>query len=88
MSMKGSSLRRSFVIPQMLVDEAVTLAPEDLKMNLNRLVTVALQEYVKSRKEKAFEEAMAEMSKDRSLTGELKEIDREFIHTESDGPGM
>jgi len=72
----------------MLVDEAVTLAPEDLKMNLNRLVTVALQEYVKSRKEMAFEAAMAEMSKDRSLTGELKEINREFIHTESDGPGM
>ncbi|MGV8120191.1 MAG: hypothetical protein AB2L14_10570 [Candidatus Xenobiia bacterium LiM19] len=86
--MKGSSLRRSFVIPQVLVDEAVTLAPENLKMNLNRLVTVALQEYIKSRKEKAFEAAMAEMSKDRSLTGELKKIDREFIDTESDGPGM
>lgn len=78
-------VRRSFALPGQVVEEAVAVAPGELKHNLNRLVIVALQEFVEKKKQEAFEQAMSEMARDRAITGESRDITEEFVHTEGDG---
>ncbi|MBI2266147.1 MAG: hypothetical protein HYU64_13395 [Armatimonadetes bacterium] len=79
------SLRRSFALPCRIVDEAISLAPEELKRNLNRLVTVALQEYIARKKEQAFEAAMQEMARDPAIRSESRSVNEAFLQTEMDG---
>jgi len=83
--MGQKSLRRSFALPSHVVQEALGLAPEELKSNLNRLVTIALMEYISRRKEQAFEAAMQELAADPAVRRESKAITEEFLSTESDG---
>ena len=54
------TVRRSVALPRQLVEAASAAAPPELRQNLNRLVTVALQEFAARRKARAFEEAMAQ----------------------------
>ncbi len=84
-TVKNTSLRRSFVLPQSLVDEIRAIAPDELKQNLNRLVTTALREYVQAHKKKNFERAMEEMAEDSAIKEELCAIEQEFNGTEGDG---
>ena len=72
------TVRRSVALPRELVAEASTVAPPELRQNLNSLVTVALQEYVVRRKERAFEEAMARMAADPAIRAECAVISRAF----------
>jgi hypothetical protein len=83
--MGDKSLRRSFVLPRLLVEDALSIAPEELRNNMNRLVISALQEYVKRRKEEAFEKAMATMAHDPALRKESEAIRDAFLCTEADG---
>ena len=55
-------IRRSVALPREIVEEALALAPSELRNNLNRLVITALQEYVARQKALGFEEAMAQMA--------------------------
>jgi hypothetical protein len=73
------------VLPLPLVENVLAVAPEDLKHNMNRLVVVALQEYVKRKKEEAFEAAMAVMAGDPMIRNEIKAVEKEFRGAESDG---
>ena len=79
------TLRRSFALPRHLIEEAVKAAPPELHDNLNRLVTVALQEYVTRRRDEEFARQMAEMARDPQMRAEIKTIAHDFRHAESDG---
>jgi hypothetical protein len=81
----AKTVRRSVALPRDLVDEVAATAPAALKGNLNRLVVVALREFVAHRRAQAFEEAMARMATDPAIRAECAGISREFRVTESDG---
>ena len=85
MSAGSLTVRRSVALPKTLVDDLARTAPDELKSNLNRLVIVALQQYVKSQERLAFDQAMAQMSADPNVHAEIAAIQQEFQGTESDG---
>lgn len=79
------TIRRSVALPRQLVEDVSALAPPELRQNLNRLVTVALQEFAAQRTARAFEEAMARMAADPAIRAECAAISRDFAATEADG---
>jgi len=78
-------VRRSVALPRSLVDQVTALAPSDLQGNLNRLVTVALEEFAARRKARAFEDAVARMAADPAVRKECASIDRDFAGADADG---
>ena len=84
---KGSSrtIRRSVALSRALVEEVSAVAPPELCQNLNRLVTVALQEYAARRKELVFEEAVARMAADPAIRAQCAAISKAFATAEADG---
>jgi hypothetical protein len=81
----SKTVRRSVALPRRVVDEVTAVAPGELKGNLNRLVTVALEEFTRSRKARAFEEAMEKMGADPAIRAECAAIANEFAAAEADG---
>lgn len=79
------TVRRSVALPRRVVEDVTAVAPAELKANLNRLVTVALEEFTRSRKARAFEEAMARMGADPAIQAECGAIAKEFADAEADG---
>lgn len=79
------TVRRSVALPKELIDEVQTVAPVELRDNLNRLVIVALQDFAAKQKAHAFEEAMAQMATDEQLQEESRTINEEFVVAEADG---
>ena len=79
------TVRRNVALPRNLIDEATAVAPPELGQNLNRLVTVALQEFAAKRKARTFEEAMAQMAADPAIRSECAAIGRIFSIAEADG---
>lgn len=79
------TVRRSVALSHRLVEEVKAAAPPEIRENLNRLVTVALQEFAARRKERAFEEAMAQMAADPAIRAECAVISKEFAVAETDG---
>lgn len=79
------TVRRSVALSRQLVEQVSSLAPPELRHNLNRLVTVALQEFAARQKARAFEEAIAEMGRDPAIRAECAAISEDFAITEADG---
>lgn len=79
------TVRRSVALSHQLVEEVKAAAPPEIRENLNRLVTVALQEFAAKRKERAFEDAMAQMAADPAIQAECESISKEFASAETDG---
>ena len=79
------TIRRSIALSRQLFEEAETVAPPELKGNFNRLMTVALKEFSIHRREKTFEESMAQMAADPAIRSEMRAISKEFARTELDG---
>ena len=79
------TVRRSVALPRRLVEEVTAVAPSELRGNLNRLVTVALEEFARCQKARAFEEAMAKMAADPAIQAECAAISAEFAGAEEDG---
>jgi hypothetical protein len=79
------TVRRSVALSRQLVEEASALAPQDLRQNFNRLVTVALQEFAARQTAQTFEEAMARMATDPAIRAECAAIGRDFAIAEADG---
>ena len=79
------TVRRSVALPRHLVEEVSALAPQDLRQNFNRLVTVALQEFAARQTTRTFEEAMAQMAADPAIRTECAAICRDFAIAEADG---
>jgi hypothetical protein len=82
---RSRTLRRSVALSRQLVEEASALAPPHLRQNLNRLVTVALQEFAARQKAREFEDAIAAMARDPAIRAECSLISEAFRGTESDG---
>lgn len=82
---RAGRIRRSVALPRTLVDEAVRVAPRELRGNLNRLVVVSLEEFVARRKAAAFAESMAQMACDPAIRQECARIATEFAPAELDG---
>lgn len=78
-------LRRSVALPRDLVEEVRSVAPPELRDNLNRLVTISLQEYVTRQRALAFEREIMEMAADPAIQTECQRIAEEFSGTEADG---
>jgi len=78
-------VHRSFSIPGDLVDQALKAAPSELGDNLNGLVTLALREFVESRKRASFDKAMSEMAADPALRKQSAQIAKDFESSELDG---
>jgi hypothetical protein len=83
--MKSNIVRRSFALPRDLVDQVLALVSEDQRSNLNRLVTVSLQEFVARRRQEALEKSMAAMAADPDIQRESTRIMDEFAAAEADG---
>jgi len=81
----SSIVRRSCALPRHIVTEATAAAPAELRGNLNRLVTTALQEYTQTRKRLGFEEAMGAMAADPAIRRVTTELMAAFPATELDG---
>ena len=79
------TIRRSVALPSRLVEEATAKAPRDLRENFNRLVTVALQEFVARQTTRTFEDAMTRMAADPAIRTECAAIGRDFAVAEPDG---
>ena len=73
----SKTIRRSVALPPLLVRDALSVADPDLKHNVNRLVTVALREFVENHKRKEFEGAMERMAKDPAIQKESSKITEE-----------
>jgi len=81
----SATLRRSFALPRHLVEAARELSDPDVRDNLNRLVTIALDEYVTRRKRALFKAEMARMAADADIQRELARVQGEFSGAELDG---
>ena len=84
---KLKTVRRSVALPSDLMEDVLSVAPPELKGNLNRLVLVSLRDFVARRRAEAFEQAMAEMWADPAIRSECAAIAEEFVPTERDGLG-
>lgn len=89
--MKGrtppTTLRRSVALPSALISELNSVAPLELRTNLNRLVIVSLREYIARRRQQEFESAIAAMAEDPQVQAECAAIAADFAATEMDGMG-
>ena len=83
----ATTLRRSVALPSALLGELNSVAPPELRANLNRLVIVSLQEYIARRRRQEFETAVAAMAEDPQVQTECAAIARDFAATEMDGLG-
>lgn len=81
------SVRRSFVLPASLVEEAMALAPPGVKTNLNRIVVSALREFITRRRREQFEATMAAMAADPAIRTECASISEQFTAADADGLG-
>ncbi len=84
---KSKTVRRSVALPRDLLDTVLSVAPPELKGNLNRLVLISLREFVARQKAAAFERAMAAMGADPAIRSECAAIAAEFAVAERDGLG-
>ena len=57
---KPKTVRRSVALPGDLINDVLSLAPAELKGNLNRLVLISLRDFVAGRRAEAFGQAMAD----------------------------
>ena len=82
---QAKTVRRSFALSSKLIDEALMASTEAKGINLNKLVTLALQEYVSNSKRREFEKLTQEMGTDLDILRECAVINKEFTKTEMDG---
>lgn len=85
LKVKSRTVRRSVALPRQLVEEASGVAPPHLRHNLNRLVTVALQEFAARQRAREFEDAIGEMARDPAIQAECAAISTAFRVAEGDG---
>ena len=82
---KTNVVRRSVAVPRQLVEDVLSVAPPELKGNLNRLVVISLHDFVARRRAEAFRRSMAEMAADPAIRSQCTSMAAEFVPTELDG---
>ena len=80
-----STVRRSFALPQALVDRVLAATPPEARGNLNGVVKEALAEYVARREGDAFADEMSRMAVDPQIRAECAAIEVEFAPALLDG---
>lgn len=83
----ATTIRRSVALPSALIGELDSVAPPELRTNLNRLVILSLREYISRRRRQEFDRAVAAMAEDPQIQAECAAIARDFAATEMDGLG-
>jgi metal-responsive CopG/Arc/MetJ family transcriptional regulator len=83
----ATTVRRSVALPSALIGELDSVAPPELRTNLNRMVILSLQEYISRRRRQEFDRAIAAMAEDPQVQAECAAIARDFAATEMDGLG-
>jgi hypothetical protein len=83
--MSTKKVRRSVVISSELAEALVTVPRTSARTNFNRIVTVALEEYLQRQQQKSFMEAMRHMAEDEEIQRECQAIAQEFGSAETDG---
>ncbi len=79
-----SSLRRSVAVPRQLAEDALRAAHEEAD-NFNRVVVLALREFVARRNRRAFAREMDEMGRDPQILEVSQELESAFRVTDLDG---
>jgi hypothetical protein len=79
------TIRRSIAIPAALIEEAQNVAPAGPRTSFNRLVRIALEEFVARRREERFATEMERMAQDPDVQAELRTIEHEFAVADGDG---
>jgi hypothetical protein len=79
------TIRRSIAIPAALIEEAQNVAPAGPRTSFNRLVRIALEEFVARRREERFVTEMERMAQDPDVQAELRTIEHEFAVADGDG---
>jgi hypothetical protein len=82
---ESKSIRRSVALPESLAAEAMELAPAVPKKNFNRVVVLALTEFVAVRKREAFAKSMEMMAADSAVASECALVQEGLMLTEMDG---
>jgi hypothetical protein len=83
----ATTIRRSVALPSALIGELNSVAPPELRTNLNRMVILSLQEYISRRRRQEFDRAVAAMAQDPQVQAECAAIARDFAASEMDGLG-
>ena len=83
--LQATTLRRSVALPSALITELNSVAPPELRANLNRLVILSLQEYISRRRQQEFDRAVRAMADDPQVQAECAAIAKDFATTEVDG---
>lgn len=79
------AVRRSVALPESLAAEVMSVAPPGSEKNFNRVVLLALSEFVANRKKEAFALAMERMAADPAIVAECASVNRDFAEAETDG---
>ncbi|MCF8053419.1 MAG: hypothetical protein K9L59_19460 [Desulfobacterales bacterium] len=79
------TVRRSVALPEKLAEESLSVAPPGAEKNFNRVVILALTEFVENRRKEAFAKAMKTMAADSSVMAESAAINSSFRQAEADG---
>ena len=82
---KDRTIRRSVALPESLATEVMAIAMSGTEKNFNRVVLLALSEFVANRKREPFSQAMKQMAEDPAIVTECAAVNREFAEAESDG---
>lgn len=82
---ESKSIRRSVALPESLAAEAMAVAPDQPQKNFNRVVVLALTEFVAARKREAFVKSMEMMAADSAVVSECAVVHEGLMQTEMDG---
>jgi hypothetical protein len=82
---RGGTIRRSVALPETLASEVMSVAPAGSEKSFNRVVLLALSEFVANRKKQAFAGDMEQMASDPAIRAECNVINRDFSEAETDG---
>jgi hypothetical protein len=85
MSTNSITVRRSILLPQSLVQDAMKLVKPKGRLTFNGLVKMALQELINKSKREALLREMGEMAADRQIQAEYHRIEQEFTSAQMDG---
>ncbi len=82
---KSRTIRRSIAIPEALASDVMSVTPPETGTSFNRVVLLALSEFVANRRKKAFAGDMQQMASDPAIVAECGAIGRAFSAAEMDG---
>jgi hypothetical protein len=78
-------IRRSFALPGQLVKQAQACVAPEQRDNLNGLLKMALESFVKQHRYEDFKRSMQALARDPKAVAELRRMSKDFASTDEDG---